>query len=143
MIAWRFCAVTERVESKFRTRETVALETPTAFAISLMVTIPPAAGCRTGTVGPRRLSHCHPDLQDRLMSVSGSTGSLKERSVEEAQAFDGFTGWPVLEADLPRVPIGAEPRQAFAPANPSGSGLMAAGMVGEMDVGKAIDTPGQ
>src|SRR5882757_6337604 len=38
MIAWRFLAVTESVWSKLRTRLTVAVDTPTAFAISLSVT---------------------------------------------------------------------------------------------------------
>ena len=39
MIACRVAGATESVASKLRTRETVALETPTAFAISLIVTI--------------------------------------------------------------------------------------------------------
>jgi hypothetical protein len=39
MIACRFLAVTDNVVSKLSTRETVALETPTAAAISLSVTI--------------------------------------------------------------------------------------------------------
>src|SRR6185436_9988689 len=41
MIARRFAALTESVGSKLRTRETVAVETPTALAISLSVTIDP------------------------------------------------------------------------------------------------------